>query len=166
MRFVTFAALAGLVVACTPKDNSMAGSMAGGAMSLDTAAVMAGVDSLRTSYSRLQVAGDMTGLAQLYTENATVDAYGMPRTKGRAAIEASLKADPRKFSASDIMPLATFPTTSAMASQIGTYHDLYDLNGTMTHEWGRYVVGADKGADGKWRLNYVMVFPDSTKAGK
>ncbi len=162
MRFVTFATLAGLALACTPKDNSMAG----GAMAVDSAAVMAGTDSLRSSYSRLQLAGDAAGLAQLFTEDATLDVYGMPRAKGRAAIQAGLGADPRKFSASDIMPIATFPISNEAASQIGTYHDMFDLNGTMTHEWGRYVVGIDKGTDGKWRLGYLMAFPDSTKVEK
>lgn len=154
--------LAGLVVlACTkPAENTP--------MAVDTAAGKAGIDSLRASYSRAQLAGDAAALGQLYTETATLDMYGAPRTKGRANIEAGLKADltARKYTVSQITPTMTSFRTNDAGSEIGTYHDMHDVNGAVDHEWGRYVVGVQKGADGKWRLDYLMFFPDSTKADK
>ena len=160
---VSFAAL--LALGCAPKGGGMA---AGGAMAVDTAAAKSGIDSLRTRYARLQMAGDAAAVAALYDQNATLDLYGLPRTKGRANIEAALKADfaMRKFSLAEITAGMTTVRTNDDASEIGTYHDMYTLKGTVTHEWGRYVVGNGKGADGNWRLTYLMVFPDSTKAEK
>ena len=161
MRTTFLLTVAGaFVLACNkPADN------AGSQMAVDTAAGRAGIDSLRASYSRIQMAGDAAGLAQLYTENATLDMYGVPRTKGRANIEAGLKADltARKYTLSEITPIETTVRSNDAGSEIGTYHAMHDVNGTMDHEWGRYVVGAVKGADGKWRLDYLMFFPDSTK---
>ena len=51
-------------------------------------------------------------------------------------------------------------------SEIGTYHAMYNASGAVSHEWGRYAVGLEKGTDGKWRVDYLMFFPDSTKAEK
>ena len=165
MRMTLLLTAAGVVaLACTkPAEN-------GGntAMAVDTAAAKAGIDSLRTGYARAQVAGDAAALGQLYTETATLDMYGAPRTKGRANIEAGLKADltARKYTVSEITPTMTNVRTNDAGSEIGTYHDMHDVNGAVDHEWGRYVVGVAKGADGKWRLDYLMFFPDSTKADK
>jgi uncharacterized protein (TIGR02246 family) len=159
MRFVTFAALAGLA-ACAPREGAT-----GGAMALDTAAVKSGVDSTRARYSRMDLAGDASMASQLFTEDATLDLYGVPRTKGRAGIEAVLKADfgTRKFTRSDITPIQIFYLSNASASEIGTYHAMFEAGGATNHEWGRYVVGLAKGTDGLWRLDYLMAFPDSTK---
>jgi len=160
MRMTLWLTVAGgFTLACTkPADT-------GSAPMVDTAAAQAGVDSLRASYSRIQIAVDAAALGQLYTEDATLDMYGAPRAKGRTAIEEGLKADlgSRKYTVSEIMPIQTSVTSNTSGSEIGTYHAMHDMNGTVDHEWGRYVVGAEKGADGKWRLGYLMFFPDSTK---
>ena len=164
IALLTFAAAA--AAACTPKSEPAAGSAA--IAKVDTAAAKPGIDSLRASYSRLQMAGDATGVAALYTEDATLDVYGAPRSHGRAAIEAGLKADygMRKFTLSEATPIATDVRTNTDGSEIGTYHDMFDAGGKKNHEWGRYVVGFTKGTDGKWRLTYLMAFPDSTKTDK
>jgi uncharacterized protein (TIGR02246 family) len=152
-----------LALACTKSaENSGAG------MAVDTVAARAGIDSLRASYSRAEMAGDAAALGQLYTEDATLDMYGAPRTKGRTGIEAGLAADfaARKYPVSEITPIAVNVRANDAGSEIGTYHVMHDVNGAMDHEWGRYVAGFEKGADGKWRLDYLMFFPDSTKAEK
>ena len=158
----TLTIAAAVVAACAPPEGGTA------AMAVDTAAAMAGIDSTRTRYAALQMAGDAAGVAGLYTEDATLDLYGLPRTKGRANIEAALRADygMRKFTLTEIVPLNTSVRTNEDASQIGTVHNMHDVNGAVDHEWNRFVVGLRKGADGVWRLSYVMAFPDSTKAGK
>jgi ketosteroid isomerase-like protein len=56
--------------------------------------------------------------------------------------------------------------TNDAASEIGTYHDMHDVKGAKDHEWGRYLAASGKGADGQWRLAYLIAFPDSTKAEK
>jgi uncharacterized protein (TIGR02246 family) len=156
--------LGAFALACTrPADNAGNAGMA-----VDTAAAKAGIDSLRSGYSQAQLAGDGAALAQLYTEDATLDMYGAPRTKGRANIEAGLKADlaARKYTVSQITPIQTTVMSNDGGSELGTYHTMHDVNGAVDHEWGRYVVGFQKGTDGKWRLDYLMFFPDSTKGGK
>jgi len=154
-----------LAGACTPKTEAPA---AGAAATVDTAAVKTGLDSLRAHYIALQTSGDATGLAGLFTETAGVDIYGAPRMRGRAAIEATFKADfaARKFPMTEISPTSMNARTSDEASEIGTYHNMHDLNGAKDHEWGRYLAAFGKGADGQWRLAYLIAFSDSTKAEK
>lgn len=166
MRRFAFSSVAALLVAaaCTPKASQTMTTAA----AVDTAAAMHGIDSTRARYAELQMAGDATGVAGLYEENATLDAYGIPRQHGRANIEASFKTNygMRKFTLTEINPLQTSVRTNEDASEIGTYHDLHDVKGVKDHEWGRFVVGLHKGTDATWRLTYVMVFPDSTKVEK
>ena len=165
MRRFVLSAVAALLgaAACTPKPSQTTTAAA-----VDTAAARHGIDSTRARYAALQLAGDAPGIAALYTEDATVDVFGVPRARGRAAIEASFKTDygMRKFTVAEINPIATSVRTNEDASEIGTYHDMHDVKGVKDHEWGRYVVGLHKGADGVWRLSYVMAFPDSTKVEK
>ncbi len=156
-------AAAALAAACTPNAGAPAA-----AATVDTAAALAGIDSTKVRYAALQMAGDAAGVAALYEENAGLDIYGMPRQRGRAAIETAMKAnyEMRKYTLTEIMPLNTSVRTNEDASQIGTYHDMHDAKGVKDHEWGRFVVGLHKGADGVWRLTYLMAFPDSTKVDK
>ncbi|HEY9383312.1 MAG TPA: hypothetical protein VIP80_07330 [Gemmatimonadales bacterium] len=156
-------AAAALTAACTPKAGAPAAAAA-----VDTAAAKTGIDSTRTRYAALQVAGDATGIAGLFDEQAGVDIYGMPRTQGRANIEAAMKNlyGMRKYSVTEIMPLETNVRTNQDGSEIGTYHDMYEEKGVKTHEWGRFLVGLVKSTDGVWRLSYLMAFPDSLKVEK
>lgn len=165
MRYPAFIPVAALLVAaaCTPKASDTPAVVA-----VDTAAAVSGINALRSSYPPAQIAGDAAAVAALFTEDATLDFYGIPRLKGRANIEAGLKQDygMRKFTVTEITPIQTMVRSNEDGSEIGTYHDMYDVKGAKTHEWGRYVVGVRKDADGKWRLSYLMSFPDSTKVEK
>ena len=107
-------------------------------------------------------------MAALYSDMAGVDLYGLPKLRGRAAIEAAFKADyaARKYTMTEIMPTETTVRTSNDGYEIGTYHDMHDVKGKVDHEWGRYLVGLAKGADGQWRLDYLIGFPDSIKQEK
>jgi uncharacterized protein (TIGR02246 family) len=156
-------AAAVLAAACTPKSEAPAAAAA-----VDTAAAKAGIDSTRTRYAALQIAGDATGVAGLFDEQAVLDIYGQPRTLGRANIEAAMKGlyGMRKYSVTEISPSETNVRTNNDGSEIGTYHDMYEEKGVKTHEWGRFVVGLAKGTDGAWRLTYLMAFPDSIKVEK
>lgn len=164
-RIALLTLTAAVAAACTPKSEPAGGAAMA---AVDTAAAKPGIDSLRTRYGRLQMAGDAAGVAALYTDDATLDIYGIPRAKGRAAIEATLKGDfgMRKYTLSEVTPIVTTVRTNTDGSEIGTYHDMHDANGKKDHEWGRYVVGFSKGTDGNWRLTYIMAFPDSIKPGQ
>ena len=152
-----------LAMACTKPSDTGSTQMA-----VDTAAVKAGIDSLRAAYSRAEVAGDAAAIGQLWTETGTLDMYGAPRVKGRTAIEEGMKTDfaARDWTLSEITPIGTSVLSNDNGSEIGTYHAMYNASGAVSHEWGRYAVGLEKGTDGKWRVDYLMFFPDSTKAEK
>jgi len=45
----------------------------------------------------------------------------------------------------------------------GTAHQFGDRNGKPFHAWWRYSAAYKKGADGLYRIAYIMAFPDSTK---
>ena len=65
-----------------------------------------------------------------------------------------------------ISTTAAFPSSSTVASEIGTYHEMSDSSGTKGHAWGRYLVAFRKDTDGMWRLVYLIGFPDSTRVDK
>jgi len=165
MRYSSMTALASLLLgaACTPKAPD-SGAMA----TVDTAAVQTGLDSVRTRYIALRTGDDAAGLAGLYTEDAGIDQYGLPRLRGRPSIEAAFKTDmaARKYTLLEIMPLNLVARTNTDASEIGTYHEMSDSSGTKGHAWGRYLVAFRKDADGMWRLIYLIGFPDSTRVDK
>jgi ketosteroid isomerase-like protein len=152
-----------LAAACTPKPAD-----SGATAVVDTAAFKTGLDSLRTHYIAARTAGDPTALAALYTEDAGVDLYGLPRQRGRASIEAAFKADyaVRKYPLLEIMPINAMARTNSDGSEIGTYHEVSDSSGTKVHAWGRYLVAFSKDSVGTWRVQYLIGFPDSTKVEK
>jgi len=161
---VPAAALLLLAAACAQPAPQQAAA----APVVDTAAAKAGMAALRNRYIAGQTAGDASAVAALYTGDAAVDIYGLPRLRGRASIEAAFKGDyaARKYTMTEIMPTETSVRTGADGSEIGTYHDMHDAKGKVDHEWGRYLVGMSRGDDGQWRLSYLMAFPDSIKAEK
>lgn len=165
MRTVSSVALAAMVVAaaCAPKTETPAAAPA-----VDTAAALQGLDALRNQYIALQTAGDAAGLAALHADSAGVDLYGLPRLRGMPAILAAITADlaARKYTLVQITPVVRTVRTNSEATEIGTYHDMHDVKGTVDHEWGRYICAFGKGADGQWKIQYLMAFPDSTKVDK
>ena len=138
------------------------------AQGVDTTAVKAAIAATRDSYMRLYAAGDASGLAGHYATNAVVDLFGAPRMKGRAQIEAGIKAGfgMQKPVSLQINPVRTLPASGSLASEIGTYHQTDNANGKTVHTWGRFVISIGKDSTGAWRLNYLMSFPDSTRTDK
>jgi len=166
MRASSTATLAGFlaVAACAPKPDAPAAAEA----AVDSAAVQQGLSALRRQYIVMQTAGDAAGLAALHADSAGLDLFGLPRLRGRPAIQAAITADfaARKYTLVQIMPLSWNARTNTEATELGTYHDMHDVKGTVDHEWGRYLGAFSKGADGQWRIQYLMAFPDSTKVDK
>jgi ketosteroid isomerase-like protein len=165
MRTLSSVALAALVMAaaCAPKPEVPAAAPA-----VDTAAVLQGLDALRNQYIAMQTAGDAAGLTALHADSAGIDLYGLPRLRGKPAILAAITADmaARKYTLAQITPLIRTVRADDEATEIGTYHDMHDVKGTVDHEWGRYLGAFGKGADGQWKIQYLMAFPDSTKVDK
>jgi ketosteroid isomerase-like protein len=153
-----------LASACTPAADAPTRAAA----AVDTAAALRGLEDLRNRYIALNTAGDAAGLAALHADSAGVDILGVPRLRGRSAIQAAFAADfaARKFTLTEISPLSRTVRTDADATEIGTYHNMFTVNGVGTHEWGRYVGAFMKRADGQWEIAYLMGFADSTKVDR
>lgn len=153
-----------LAAACTPKpvDQAMAGA------AIDTAAVKVALDSARAQYMQRYAAADAAGIAALYSDAGAIDFYGAPPMRGKAGIEAGLKAgfDIQKPVMLEIVSQMTVPIGNSRAAERGTYHTMDSLNGKAVHAWGRWVTSAARDSTGAWRLNYLMAFPDSTKTDK
>jgi ketosteroid isomerase-like protein len=163
MRAVSTVALAVLVAAAAsaPPQAPAAGAV-------DSVAVFQGLDALRTQYIAAQTGGDPAALAALHADAAGLDLFGLPRLRGRPAIQAAVTADlaARKYTLVEITPFARNARTNTEATELGTYHDMHDAQGKVDHEWGRYLGAFVKGADGQWKIQYLMAFPDSVKVGK
>lgn len=161
MRYSISLSLLALLVAGAP-------GLAAQGISTTPGVDTAGIAAVRNGYMKLYAAADAAGLAGLFTPDGTVDQFGAPRMKGRAAIEAGFKAAfgmmaPKSI---EIAPLRITPATASLAAEIGTYHQMDDLKGKTAHTWGRYVVSLARDSTGTWHLGYVMGFPDSTKTDK
>ena len=128
----------------------------------------AGLAANRNNYMRLYAAGDAAGIAALFAEDATLDMFGAPRMKGRSSIEAGLRAafGIQKPVSVEIVPVGINAVSAAMASEIGTFHQTDQVNGKTVHSWGRYVTAIARDSSAAWRLQYLMVFPDSTRTDK
>lgn len=153
-----------LTAACTPPPDAPAAADA----AVDTTAALRGLDELRNRYIAFNTAGDAAGLAALYADSAGLDILGLPRLRSRSAIQAAFVADfaARKFTLTEIMPLSRNVRTESEATEIGTFHNMFTVNGAVTHEWGRYIGAFMKRADGQWEIAYIMAFADSTKVGR
>lgn len=135
---------------------------------VDTTAVRVGLDSLRVRYIAAVLAGNAATVAEMYAETGGFDIFGLPRTRGRPAVLAAFTAafGQTKYQVLEIKPVGTDARTDSDASELGTYHEFLDRGGKKEHVWGRYLGAFSKGADGLWRIQYVMAFPDSTKPGR
>ena len=163
MRAFSTVALAVLVAAA-----AFAPSQTPAATAVDTAAVFQGLDALRSAFIATQTGGDATALAALHADSAGLDLFGLPRLRGRPAIQTAMAADlaARKYTLVEITPFARNARTNTDATELGTYHDMHNGQGKVDHEWGRYLGAFVKGADGQWKIQYLIAFPDSIKAGK
>lgn len=138
------------------------------AATVDTAAVVAAVDAFRKAYNAAEVAGDAAAVAAMYVPTGAIDLYGAPPMRGAEGIKAALTQvyAAGKWEAADATPIRTSVRSNSDASEIGTYHNLFPVDGKRTHEWGRYVVALLKDEAGAWKLTYLMAFADSTRVEK
>jgi uncharacterized protein (TIGR02246 family) len=108
------------------------------------------IDTVNAKWIEFFNKGDFTGVASLYTEDATAFPPGSAMVKGRAAIAAMWKnmaeqvADPR-LTTLDVKPLGP-----AAAREIGTF-SLKTKGPTPKEVSGKYVVVWEK-VGGDWKL--------------
>ena len=165
-HFLPIPALAIAVLACAPRAEQ---GTATAQAAVDTAAVTGAVREMWAGFILADTAGNFDGLLDLYDENALVETPGFPPLAGRAAIDAALRP---MFAQRDVQDLTVTPFTTVtvrndLAYDAGAFVETYAESGkpAMT-EYGRYTSGFRKDAGGRWRLAYIMAFPDSTVAKK
>jgi uncharacterized protein (TIGR02246 family) len=89
LPFVIGLCLAAVVGACEPQDRQDAG-----ATSIDTAAILASIDSLAAAVTQAHKSGSAEQYAATLTPDAIASMPGSPMVQGREAIVAAFKATP------------------------------------------------------------------------
>jgi ketosteroid isomerase-like protein len=87
---------------------------------------------------------------------------------GKAAVRAFVEPIFRttKYTAMSVTPDMTVPISNEMLYQNGSYMQTSTSGGKSAAEHGRFAVALLKGADGQWRLGYIMAFSDSVVPAK
>jgi uncharacterized protein (TIGR02246 family) len=129
----------------------------------DTAAVRAAVNAASAKLNAAYLAGDAAAVAGLFTEDARAEYAGFPSAKGRAAIQSTYDTyfKSNKLTVAETTIMEVTALTPDLVTAGGTYHSFG--NGKPKHAWWRWAAAYRKGADGEYRISYIMAFPDSTK---
>lgn len=166
-RTASLGAFAILILgACAPKEAPMAAAPP----AVDTAAVMQGVNDLWARWAVADTAENLPALAEMMTENIRADIKGFPPMMGREAVLAAFTPvyAQMNYTALVMSPATTVAISNNVAHQAGTFAETYTVKGKkgeMT-EHARYAAAIVKGADGQWRVAYMMAMVDSTVTKK
>ena len=131
----------------------------------DPAAVRTAIENLGQQYKDYILNADAPGIASLFTEDGRFEVYGYPSMAGRQAIEAGMRSGfaAAKFKAWDVTYNEAGPLGADIATGGGTVHEVTEVNGKEAHAWYRWAGAYRKGADGHYKIAFLMAFPDSTK---
>ncbi len=131
----------------------------------DTAAIRTELQALLDRTEASYLAGDAAAVAATYADSAIAEFQGFPTAIGRPAIESSyaqyFAANQLKVAEMTIGSVS--PTSPATAATLGTYHSFGESAGKPVHQWWRNLVAYEKGADGQWKISYIMAFVDSSR---
>lgn len=152
-----------LLAACAPKPAPVAAVPA-----VDSAAVKAAAADLWQRWAAAEIAGDAAALANMVTDSTRIDMRGVPPMLGRETWKASAETafKERDVTAMEIHPEITVPISNDLAYEAGEYSQAATIGNNHTADRGRYAAALQRGADGKWRVSYIMVFADSTAPAK
>ena len=131
----------------------------------DIAVVRGQLDSLWTKYSAAAVAGDVEGIARLYTDSPYVVESGLPTIRGSAALRAVVKD---VFAGVRIQEAIIRPEMTEIvgdrALQIGEYRDVLQPTGQPVQTvFGRFSAVLQHDSSGTWRVSRLIAVADSTK---
>lgn len=159
-RALASLALALTMAACAKPAEQTAAAPA----AVDSAAVRAGVADLWQKWIAADTTANIETLAALVDDSVRIDGRGMPPVLGRAAWRAMLEATFKaaKPTSMTITPGGTFPVSNELAYEFGDYTEGSTAGGKHMMDHGRYAAALVKGADGQWRIGYIMAFADST----
>ena len=133
------------------------------APAIDSAAVTAAANDFWQRYGQAALAGDTTAWLALADDSIRVDSRGLPPLVGKEAVAAAFMPVLRqtKYTDFNVTPDLTIPVSNDMVYQNGNYMEAATSGGKSQTEYGRYAAAIVKGADGQWRLGYIMAFSDS-----
>jgi uncharacterized protein (TIGR02246 family) len=151
------------LVACTQPASDQAAAPA-----IDSVAVRAAADDFWARYIAADTAGNLDALMTLWDDSVRADVRGAPVLLGKAAVRAFVEPIFRttKYTAMSVTPDMTVPISNEMLYQNGSYMQTSTSGGKSAAEHGRFAVALLKGADGQWRLGYIMAFSDSVVPAK
>jgi ketosteroid isomerase-like protein len=131
----------------------------------DPAVVRTAIENLGQQYKVYMLNGDAMGISSLFTDDGRFEAYGFPSMAGRQAIAEGLKAgfEAAKFKVWDVSYNEAGPLGPDIATGGGTVHEQTEVSGKETHAWYRWAAAYRRGADGHYKIAFLMAFPDSTR---
>jgi len=122
-----------------------------GALIVPGFAQQAEIEAVNAKWVEFFNKGDFSGVASLYTEDATAFPPGSPMVKGRAAIEVMWKDIAEQISDPKITTIEVKPLGPSAAREIGTF-SLKAKGSTPREVTGKYLVVWEKvGSD--WKLS-------------
>jgi uncharacterized protein (TIGR02246 family) len=152
-------ALAGLLAACaTPAPQAAAPP------AVDSAAVKAGVADLWQRWIAADTANNLDALADIVADSGRMDLKGVPPMIGRAGWRAAAEGMMKMvhYTSAAAMPEMTIAVTNELAYETGNFTEGSIQGKNKMMDYGRYAAALTKSADGKWRILYLIAFPDST----
>lgn len=130
---------------------------------VDSAAVTAAVGDFWQRYIAADTSGNLDAITAMWDDSVRADVRGAPVLLGRAAVRAFVEPifKTTRYTAMSVTPDMTIPISNDLAYQNGSYVESSTSQGKSATEYGRFAAGFVKGADGQWRIGYLMAFSDS-----
>lgn len=152
------------IAACGPA----AGPDAATQPPVDSAAVLSATNGFWNTWVQAAIAGDMAGLEAMVEETVAIDAKDTPPIAGKAQFSAVFGRGFQTMKVHDesITIEQATPVSNELVYQTGNYVETTTTAGKTTTAHGRFAAALHKGADGVWRIGYVMAFPDSIVPAK
>lgn len=159
-RFLLAATAAALVACAQPAPEQAAAPPA----PPDTAALRATLVAMGDELTKAYLAGDAAAIAAHFTDDARAEFYGFPSAAGRAAIQSTYTTyfQTEKLQVAEYVFGDVNPLNADLATAGGSFHSFAPAS-KPAHAWWRWAAAYRKGADGQYRISYVLAFPDSTK---
>ena len=156
--FVALLAVAVLAAACGR------GSDLG--RTVEAAAVKASLDTLWSQYADAADRRDSILIGSLFLDDAALVYSSAPTLNGKPAIQQFLFT---LYSGVDLTKLRVVPedlrVDGGLAVQSGSFQEDYQDGASSKSEVGRFVLVAQKGAEGRWQIRRLVALADSIKGG-
>ena len=135
---------------------------------VDSAKVKAAVTDFWAQWVAADTAANVPGLAALISDSIRIDSKSLPAMIGKPAWQDFIARmlQTSKVLSEVIMPDVTIAVSDDLAYQNGNYVESTLTGKKTATDYGRYAGALERGADGKWRLRYIMSFSDSSVAAK